>query len=273
MRAIQRTTGLMLSLMGLSLLAAGADVQDPAATDALAPLLDGIAARVAAYVPLESWRATVESVQTKVDKRGTPEKVTTIRRVVTVRNDDYDEEVLKAEETEKGRTRDVTAEYAKDSRERIDKRRREAAERQAEGKASSGEDDKSLELSLTEFLPFDAARRGAFDFVRLPDADVDGVPALVLAVKARVPDEKNWEGTYFVGPERFDILKAVLRPSKNPRFVKELEMEMTLTVLPGGHLVLRSSRARINAGMFLKRVRMVSEDAYSGYEVLPDAAR
>ena len=59
-----------------------------------------------------------------------------------------------------------------------------------------------------------------------------------------------------------------LSGSKNPKFVKELEMEMTLMILPGNHLVLRSSRARINGGIFIKHIRMISEDEYSDYEIL-----
>jgi len=266
--ALPRPAVLALALVPF-LLPAGTGGQDQAASD-LAPLLDGIADRAASYVPLEGWRASVRTVQTKVDKSWNPEKVTTVSRVVTVRKDDYDERILKAEEAEKGRTKDITADYARDSLERIEKRRREAAERKAKGEAASGDEGGRREMSLKEFLPFDRARRADFDFARLPDATVDGAAAIVLEVRARVKDEKNWEGTYFIAPERLDILKVVLRPSKNPRFVKELEMEMAVLVLPGDHLVLRSSRARINAGMFLKRVRMISEDEYSDYEILPE---
>jgi hypothetical protein len=270
---MRRRPIILVSVLALALvpgpLPAGAGPQD-AASPELAPLLDAIAARSAAYVPLESWRASVRTVQTKVDKNWNPEKVTTVSRVVTVRKDDYDERILKAEETEKGRTRDITADYAGDSRERIEKQRRREAERKAKGGAAAGQDGGRREMSLKDFLPFDPSRRGDFAFVRLPDAEFDGAAAIVLEVRARVKDEKNWEGTYYVAPGRFDILKVVLRPSKNPRFVKELEMEMTLQVLPGEHLVLRSSRARVNAGMFLKHVRMISEDAYSDYEIFGD---
>jgi hypothetical protein len=232
----------------------------------LAPILDRAAARAAAYVPLESWRASVKSVQTKVDKNWKPEKVTTVSRVVTVRRDDYDERILKAEEVEDGRTKDVTAKYAEDSRERLEKRRRREAERKARGEA--GPDDEGVRgMTLKEFLPFEAGRRADFTFRRLPDEAVDGRSALVLEVKARVPDEKNWEGAYYLASDNFDILKLVLRPSRNPKFVKELEMEMVLDVLPGDHLVLRSSRVRVNGGIFIKHIRMISEDEYSDYRV------
>jgi len=266
-----RRLAVRVSLIALalipSILPAGAGSQDAAPSD-LIPLLDGIAVRAASYVPLESWRASVRTIRTKVDKNWKPEKVTTISRVVTIRKDDYDEKILKAEETEKGRSKDITADYAEDSRERVEKQRRRQAERRAKGE----DEDESgrREMTLKDFLPFDGARRGDFEFIRRPDAAVDGAAAIVIEVKARVKDEKNWEGTYFVAPGSLDILKVVLRPSKNPKFVKELEMEMALMVLPGNHLVLRSSRARINGGIFIKHVRMISEDAYSDYEILPD---
>lgn len=248
----------------------GAGLQDGQVSD-LIPLLDGIADKAASYTPLEYWRASVKSVQTKVDKNWKPEKVTTVSRIVTIRKDAYDEQILKAEETEKGRTRDITANYAQDSRERLEKGRRKEAERKAKRKPE--EDDDRSEMSLKEFLPFDKARRGDFDFVRLPAELLDGAAALVIEVKARVKDEKNWEGRFYIAPDSLDILKVTLRPSKNPKYVKELEMEMSLRVLPGNHLVLRSSRARINGGIFIKHIRMISVDEYSEYEVLSEDAK
>jgi hypothetical protein len=249
----------------LSLAPAGARSQ--AGETDLTSVLDKAAEKAASYAPLEYWRATVKTVQTKVDKNWKPEKVTTINRIITIRKDDYDEQILKAEEVEKGRTKDITEKYVKDSRERLEKRRRREAERKAKGRADK-DDENGREMTLKEFLPFETARRADFEFSRLPDAALDGRTALVVEVRARVKDEKNWEGTYFIAADSYDLLKVVLRPSKNPKFVKELEMEMTLMVLAGNHLVLRSSRARINGGIFIKHIRMISEDEYSDYEIL-----
>jgi len=261
----RRSLYLAAAALGLALIPAGARSQTEE-TD-LTSILDKVAERTASYVPLESWKATVRSVQTKVDKNWRPEKVTNVHRIMTVRKDDYDEQILKAEEVEKGRTKDITEKYAKDSRERLDKRRRKEAERKAKGKADEEEEDRR-EMSLKEFFPFEQSRRADFIFSRLADETLDGRAALAIEVKARVKDEKNWEGAYFIAADGFDVLKVVLRPSKNPKFVKEFEMEMTLMVLPGNHLVLRSSRARINGGIFIKHVRMISEDEYSDYEIL-----
>jgi len=56
-----------------------------------------------------------------------------------------------------------------------------------------------------------------------------------------------------------------LKPSKNPKYVKEFEIEMSFEVLPQGYFVLRKSKARINGGIFIKRIRMTSEEEYSDY--------
>ncbi|MCJ7589266.1 MAG: hypothetical protein MUQ00_15410 [Candidatus Aminicenantes bacterium] len=260
----RRSLYLVAAALSLSLIPAGARSQTEE-TD-LASILDKVAEKTASYLPLESWKATVRSVQTKVDKNWKPEKVTNVQRIMTVRKEDYDEQILKADEVEKGRTKDITEKYAKDSRERLDKRRRKEAERKTKGKAADEGDRR--EMSLKEFFPFEQSRRADFTFSRLADATLDGRAALAIEVKARLKDEKNWEGTYLIAADSFDVLKVVLRPSKNPKFVKELEMEMTLMILPGNHLVLRSSRARINGGIFIKHVRMISEDEYSDYEIL-----
>lgn len=43
---------------------------------------------------------------------------------------------------------------------------------------------------------------------------------------------------------------------------------MTFQVIPSGHLVLKSSRMRIDGGIFIKHIRMVVEEVYSDFEAL-----
>jgi len=89
-----------------------------------------------------------------------------------------------------------------------------------------------------------------------------------LKSKAKTKDEKLWEGKYYIDQESFDVLKLEIKPSKNPKHVKELEFEMKFQVLPGGYFVVKKVRARINGGIFIKRIRMISEDEYSDYEII-----
>ncbi len=242
-----------------------------AASPAIASVLDGVSARLKALTNARDWTASAVNTVTETDDAWTPRKVTVVTKTVKVTAGDRDEEILKAVETQGGRTRDVTQKYAEEQkahRER-DRRRRES---RAAGGAGSGSDgdhggERRRRFDLDEMLPFAPEKRAAYDFKLSETPGADGAPLLTLEAAARRPDSAAWNGTFIVDPRTYDIVRAELSPSKNPRFVKTMRVEAEPVVVDGKYLVLRMTRFRVNAGMFLKHVRMIVEDVYSDVKV------
>jgi len=253
------------SLIGLAILGIGMSVaggQTSGASD-LASFLDKAALKIRSYPEKASWTANTVTTITKMDRNWIPESVTVVAKTVRVTDGEREESILKAEETKKGKTRDITRKYAEDAREareRERKRRSEANEGNRSGRRSAS-------FSIDEFLPFAEPKRGQFYFLLTEKAAVDGRPAVMLEVTARVKSEKNWEGKFYFDPETTDLLGLEVRPSENPSLVKELEFRATFEVLDGRVLVVKSTRAKVNGGFFLKHIRQVIEETSSGFEL------
>jgi hypothetical protein len=124
-------------------------------------------------------------------------------------------------------------------------------------------------MDIDELLPFSPERRPNFQFDIRETADPTGRRLVLLDVKAKTRDQRNWEGTYTIDPAAFDILRAEIRPSKMPRMVKELSVEADVEVLDGKYFVLKRTRFKVNGGfLFIKRVRMTVEEVYSDVRIL-----
>jgi len=257
-----RLIGFYAGLMSLALSAAGA--QTPGAQD-LASFLDKAAQKIKSYPGKASWTASAVSKITKMDRKWTPESVTVVTKTVKLSSGDREEVILKAEETKKGKTKDITKKYAEEAKETRDKERKRRAE---EGDGKGGDGRRGGSIPLDSFLPFSEQKRGQFNFQLIENAALDGRPAVLLEVTAKVKDEKNWEGKFYFDPMTIDLLRIEVRPSENPSMVKELEFRMTFEVLEGRFLAVKSSWVKINGGFFLKHIRQVIEEEYTGFEIL-----
>jgi hypothetical protein len=83
---------------------------------------------------------------------------------------------------------------------------------------------------------------------------------------------RNWEGTFSFDPETHDLVSLDLRPSQNPKMVKELNMRIEFEVLEDRYLVLKRLQFKVNGGIFIKHVRQIVEDVYSDFEILDQKA-
>lgn len=231
-------------------------------------LLDGVAARLRQTAAYKNWTASAVQTITELDRKGNPEKVTVVTKSIRVTDGRRSEDILKALVTEDGQTKDVTASYALEAR----KRREEDERRRAEEAGKRPDGRRSLRLDLNELLPFAADRRPGFIFGLREGADRTGRRLLLLDVKAKAKDPRNWDGTYTIDPATFDILRTEIRPSKFPKMVKELSLEAEVEILDGKYSVLKRTTFKVNGGfLFLKRVRMTVEDVYADVRVLDGA--
>jgi len=232
-------------------------------------LLDKLSQKIKDSFDYKNWRASIVSTTTKTDKSWTPEVVTVVtKNVRSAHEGEPQEEILKALETKKGRTTDITPKYAEERR----KEREKARKRQAGEQDQTGADDERRggSMSLDEFLPFSEKKRGEFEFRLKDDTRLEGTSVSALDVRAKVKNPRNWEGTFYFDPATYSLLKVELRPSKHPSMVKELEMQIDFEVLNNRYLVLKRTRFKINAGIFIKHIRQIVEEVYSNFEVLDE---
>ena len=236
-----------------------------AQSEDISRILDQASARLEAFPELDSWQALVTSSQIQMDRRWEPKKKLVVRKRIRISGENRREEVLEALETEKGRTRDVTAEY----RERA---RKEEAEGDAESRSDSDRDHRKGRRGFTltdeNLFPFSEEARKNYEFIRNPDSDLQGIPVLVLESRAVAPKRERLEGRYYFDRENLVVLRAELKPSKVPGVLKTIEMDFWFNVLPEGYLVLKKTRIKLDAAVVVKRIRMLTEEEYSDYQVL-----
>lgn len=247
----------LLLLAALSLLSAQAGPD-------LKILLDSVEARLKAGFTYRAWTADSVTIRTDLDKDGRPEKVTRISKTVRSQDGVRTERILAATETEDGRATDITADYAEEQRAREEKERKRREEEIRKGEA--GGKRRSGSFDLDEILPFAVDKRSAYDF-RLRPTGPSSSP-IVLEARAKDPSDKAWNGVYAIDPARFDILRAEVRPSKNPRFIKELWAEADIERLSDGRLFIRRTRLKVDGGFLIKHIRMIVEDVYTDPRIL-----
>ena len=167
--------------------------------------------------------------------------------------------VIEAVEIEDGNTKniiEITAEQTKKQIEETNKQRREQ-------KAP-----KEPENTLNTFFPFEESKRARFKFSRLNDSTINERPVFVIEAVAIEKDEQLFEGEFYIDQKTYDVLKARIKPSENPKFVKELDMDIDFEVLPEGNFIRRRSKTRVNVGPFFMRVRAIVEEEYSDIDIL-----
>jgi len=235
----------------------------------MAGLLDKLSQKIESSFDYKNWRATIVSTITKTDKNWAPEEVMVVtKNVKSISEGETQEDILKALQTKKGKTTDITQKYAEERR----KEREKSRKRRAEAKTNAPADDENGggAMSLDEFLPFSKKKRGDFEFRRQDRPAAEGEKISALEVRARVKNPRNWEGTFYFDPETYSLKKVDLRPSQNPKMVKELMMEIEFEALNDRYLVLKRTLFKVNGGIFIKHVRQIVEEVYSNFEVLDE---
>ena len=221
--------------------------------------LVNVEARLEAGFDYKNWTASSMSTNTEFDRHGAVDKVTVVTKFVRVTNGDRDEDILKALETVDGKTTDVTRETAEKTRQQWAKER----EKRVAGSRRSGI------IDLDEVLPFAAKQRPLFNFkLRMIEGE-GGRKLAVLEAAAKEKDSKLWNGTYTIDPATYDIIRAEVRPSENPTFVRELWAEADMTLLGGKNLFIVRTKMKVDGGfLFIKNVRMLVEDTYTDVKIL-----
>lgn len=224
------------------------------------------------YLRMDNWEAIITTINTKMNKHWQPKEVTVVKKKVQVVDMHKSEELLEATKTKNGIPEDVTEEYIKKAREQKEKSKKKELQQNLERRKARKENNKKLKAE--DLLPFSEKKKMKYLFSKLADSTVGGRPVYVVEARAKVKSEKRFSGYYYISKDTHDILRINAWPSKNPRFVKELDIEIDLDVYPQGFYAIKRSKIRVNGGfLFIKKVRRVTEEEYSDFTVLDDPGK
>lgn len=229
----------------------------------LVPLLDKTAKRRSSYPENDNWKARIVTKNAEMDKQWRTEKTTITTMIVKSVDNVISAEILEAVEIEDGITKDITQEIAEQTKEQMERRNEQRAEQKSQ---------EETEGSSNTLLPFDENKRDKFAFHRLDDAFINERPVFLIEAVAKEKEEDLFEGKFYIDQETYDVLKVQVKPSKNPMFVKELDIDIDFEVLPEGNRFERKTWTRVDGGPFFKRVRMIIEVEYFDIEILDSDA-
>jgi hypothetical protein len=227
----------------------------------LVPLLEKITARIESYTKDKNWKAMCITKESKMNKQWQPEETRTTKSIVKVLNDEQNQEILEAIELKEGKMKDITKEAVKQ------------AEEEYEKIAAKEKDNNKEENSIISIFPFTKDKKGKYNFQKLDDAMLDGAPVFLIEAKAKKKDEKFLEGKYYIDQKTYDVLKIQVKPSKIPKLVDEIEMEMNFKMLPEGVLVFKNAKMKGSAGILGMHIRQFAEAEYSDFQILPKDAK
>jgi hypothetical protein len=228
-------------------------------------ILERVAERLEAYPELKNMEALATATVLNMDKKWQPKKTTLVEKIVRMEDGLRSEEILNAQETAKGRTKDVTAEFVKDAL----KEKKKAEKRRA--KQGAGKDDEGggrRDFTMEQMFPFSPERRAEYEYARKGGSYVGRRSVHVIEARAKVPSDERVDGLFYIDKQTFDILQAEVHFSKNPKMVKRFEMEAQFKVLPEGYLVMERSLIRIHVGLIVKSIRVEAKEEYRDYKVL-----
>ena len=221
-------------------------------------LLNKISERMNSYPVNSNWKYELDTKTTEMDEQWRPEKTTTAKTIVKVTDSMVSGEVLEAVETEDGVARDIKQKAVKQTKKQMERANKETAEQK---------DQKRSENPLDMLFPFDENKRSKFGFERLDDDAIDKTPVYIIEAIAKEKDERLFEGKYYIDQKSYDVLKARIKPSKNPKYVEEIDMDIDFVVLPEGNYIRTKSKTRVNGSFLFKSFRLILEEEYSDVEI------
>ena len=200
-------------------------------------------------------RYHVQSTLLQMDADWKPETVTRTEKEVTFLDSNRQETIIKAVRTGKdGKEEDITQEMIEnDTKNRKDQR----------DKNKRGQ---SFSMNGDDLFVFSKQRRGEYDFSWLSDSLLDGRRVARLYAVPKKKDVERFRMTYAVHPDSMTVLMVEMRPSKNPKMVRQLLMTLRLSQDLDGHYFLSRFWMRVFVNLIVKKIRTEVSEEYSGLE-------
>jgi len=210
--------------------------------------LDKVAEKLEQLANNESHSVKVVTIVREMDGNYKLKKLTKIEKIVTKKDSTRHIEIVRAIVTEKGKEKDITEKVRKKTKEN-------------DKNGNSG-----FKLTGKEFFPFSPEQRKKFNFSFAADTIINGKPFKVLEVHAREMNEKLFNGIYYINPQDYSLIVARLSPSKNPKMVKKMNLNLRFDYLDDGRYVIRNFRMSTFAKFLFKKYRFDINESYVKYQ-------
>ena len=227
--------------------------------------LDSLALRVDSYAVSDSFTVKVISENQEMDSHWQPKKVRHVEKIRHRAGDLVWEDIIRATVFEKGQEKDITEK----AREKAEKHKETAEKKHRESeKNKNKKNKKGMSLAGDDIFPFDKEKRQNFQFVFGPDTTWQGTRVISLVAKAKIKNEKVFNGTYYINPATLDVVGVRLHPTKNPKFVKSMDLKMGFVVLgqEKRYFLPAFVWTRVYASLLIKKMRFIINEEFSEYK-------
>jgi hypothetical protein len=223
----------------------------------LESLIERVNSRMTVFQQDTAYSCRIISKNRTMNKNWEPVQTTVIEKRLILNGRQNRQEIVRAVEMKDGRECDITEKI----KEQFQRRKENIEDPEKKEK-------KGLSLSGEDMIPFHETRRNLYEFQLLPDTMIQGVLLHCIRTRALEPSADVYEGLYLIRPETAVIDVILIHPSKNPRFVKQLNLEMHFAELTGDHWVPLKMHARVFADLFIRKIRMDTEEEYDNYRFI-----
>jgi hypothetical protein len=193
------------------------------------------------------YKVHVTSIISEMNGEWEPKKITTIHKIVTKTDSSETTEIKSSTIEVKGRKKDNTKNAIKDAQKK-------------KGKENN--------MRVGKFLPFIIQNREYYDFKLLPDSTINGQSVLVLQCVAREKSDKHFDGEYYINSNDFTLLGFRARPSKNPKMVKDMYVEIKFGINESDLYAVKRFIMRTHIKVLVKNFRFHFEETYEKYQYL-----
>ena len=223
--------------------------------ESLDSLIQKINTRMESHTKNESFICSILSKEMRMDKHWEPEKIKIIEKKMIKNGEDITIQVSRAVEIKDGEEKDIT----EDVRKEVENSQETVEEKDHDKDKEEGK--RTVSLSSDELNPFSNENKSLYTFILLPDT----LNFHRIQTTAKEPDDKRFEGIYRINQTTGSIEQMDLHPSKNPRFVKSFNFTLKFSEINETRWVLTYSRVRVYVSLLIKKIRIVTEDAYSDF--------
>lgn len=228
-------------------------------------LIERINTRMNAFKKDRRFECLVTSREFRMDKNWEPEKTTIVEKKMTVDSSGVVFDIVRGVEIEKGKEKDITLDLKEDVKKEEENQDQDRHEEENKDEEKKEGEKRSVTLGSDDLNPFSEKNRSRYDFILLPDTLADSTAYFRIQAIAKVPDDKRFQGVFWINQETSVVERIKLKPSKNPRFVKDFDLAFRFAGLDSNHWVIMESKVRVYASLIVKKIRIVSEETYSNY--------
>lgn len=213
--------------------------------------------KIQSYTHLDTLIMDVSSTVKHMTSKWETSKITSIEKTVSIYGDSTHEEIHQATEENKGKVKDITK--------KVQAELQKAEKKQNQKKDNNKDEEGSMSLSLEELWMTEKDREN-YDYKLLPDTLINNRWAHSVEIEAHFDADSLYEGTYYIEKETYDLILVDIKPSKNPKMVKEMQLRFWFAPVKNNQLLLQRTWTKIYASLLIKKFRIIVDESYSNYQ-------